>query len=111
MEWLKHQIGKKHVEETARLNRVGLWSDPEPVPPWEDRKKGNKSISFSTIKENNSKSKTLLTDNVRYNTKTLKYHCISCKHATNCTSNCEDINISEAAEKGISCKACGGSCR
>ena len=26
-------------EQEARAKRVGLWSDPEPVPPWEWRKR------------------------------------------------------------------------
>lgn len=28
----------KRVEKSARMNRVGLWSDPNAVPPWEFRK-------------------------------------------------------------------------
>ena len=28
------------LEKTARENRVGLWEDENPIPPWEYRKKG-----------------------------------------------------------------------
>ncbi|SFO14102.1 thermonuclease family protein [Nitrosospira briensis] len=27
------------AEEVARLDRVGLWSDPSPIPPWDFRRK------------------------------------------------------------------------
>lgn len=100
----------KKAEETARLNRVGLWVDPDPIPPWEFRKNGDNESSFSVTQENISQKEKTLSETVRFNTKTLKYHCVSCKHAINCTGNCEDINIYKAAKKGSPCKACGGSC-
>ena len=100
----------KKAEETARLNRVGLWADPDPMPPWEFRKSGHKKIVPVTSLENKTKSDGL-TETVRFNTKSLKYHCISCKHAVSCITNCVDIDISEASKKGCPCKACGGSCR
>lgn len=101
----------KKAEQTARLNRVGLWADPEPVSPWEFRKKENKKSSPVVTQGNDPQSLAFLTETVRFNTKSLKYHCLSCKYAVNCTSNCEDIDISEASKKGSPCKACGGLCR
>lgn len=29
------------LQETAKTERVGLWSEPEPIPPWEFRKRRN----------------------------------------------------------------------
>ena len=31
-------VDLKKAQETARLNKVGLWSQPNPTPPWEFRK-------------------------------------------------------------------------
>lgn len=39
---LDDRLGYDTAEESARASRIGLWSDHEPVPPWEwrqDRKK------------------------------------------------------------------------
>ena len=32
-----------HAEEQARLQRIGLWRDPNPAPPWEWRKGGKRN--------------------------------------------------------------------
>lgn len=101
----------KKAEEAARVNRSGLWADPNPIPPWKFRRQGNKNFPQVAAQESKSQSATLLTETVRFNTKTLKYHCLSCKYAINCTYNCVDLDISEAFKKGIPCKLCGGSCR
>ena len=37
--WLVHNVG---LEEEARKARRGLWSMPNPVPPWEFRRQGRK---------------------------------------------------------------------
>ena len=48
---------------------------------------------------------------VAFNTKTLKYHCLSCEWAVKCTQNCITIRKSEAIKRGgVPCKVCGGSC-
>lgn len=42
MAWVYRKYNKNHsllvLEQAARLNRIGLWADKEPVPPWEWRK-------------------------------------------------------------------------
>lgn len=49
---------------------------------------------------------------VTFNTKTLKFHCRSCRWAKRCTVNCVDVPRSEAIRRGgVPCKVCGGSCR
>ena len=46
---------------------------------------------------------------VSLNTKSLKYHCRTCRAIRTCT-HCVDMPISKAREKGVACKICGGSC-
>jgi len=49
---------------------------------------------------------------VAFNTKSHKYHCLSCQYAVKCTQNCIQIKQSEAiARGGVPCKVCGGSCK
>ena len=49
---------------------------------------------------------------VAFNTKTFKYHCLSCQWAIKCTRNCITIPVSEAKQRGgIPCKVCGGTCK
>ena len=49
-------------------------------------------------------------ETVVYNTKTYKYHKISCQYAKKCTVNCIQIDKKEAQKRGgIPCKVCGGS--
>jgi hypothetical protein len=49
---------------------------------------------------------------VYFNTKSHKYHCLTCVAAKRCTRNCIDLPVSEAkARGGVPCKICGGSCR
>ena len=43
MAWLYTQYAKKFphylvIENAARLNRIGLWTDANPIPPWELRR-------------------------------------------------------------------------
>ena len=46
---------------------------------------------------------------VSFNTKSLKYHCRKCRTIGNCT-NCVDMALSKARERGVACKVCRGSC-
>ncbi len=46
---------------------------------------------------------------VMYNTKTGKFHKLTCKWAKQCTVNCIKIDKQKAKAKGgIPCKVCGG---
>jgi hypothetical protein len=50
-------------------------------------------------------------ETVSFNTKSYKYHCVTCSAAQRCTRNCVDIPKSEAkARGGMACKICGGTC-
>ncbi len=45
---------------------------------------------------------------VMFNTKTYKFHTISCRYAHACTVNCIKIDRKEALRRGgIPCKVCG----
>lgn len=46
---------------------------------------------------------------VAFNTKSKKYHCRKCRTIGNCT-NCVDMALSKARERGVACKVCRGSC-
>jgi len=49
---------------------------------------------------------------VAFNTKSHKYHCLTCQWAAKCTQNCIQVKKSEAiARGGVPCKVCGGSCK
>lgn len=46
---------------------------------------------------------------VMFNTKTLKFHSISCRYAVACTVNCIKIDKKQAIQRGgVPCKVCGG---
>jgi len=46
---------------------------------------------------------------VAFNTRSKKYHCRKCRTIGNCT-NCVDMTLSKARERGVACKVCRGSC-
>lgn len=48
-------------------------------------------------------------ETVVFNTKTYKYHKISCRWAQKCTVNCVKIEKKQAQKQGgVPCKVCGG---
>ena len=50
-------------------------------------------------------------ETVAFNTKSLKYHCVTCEAAKRCTRNCIELKRSEAKTRGgVACKICGGTC-
>ena len=46
---------------------------------------------------------------VAFNTRSKKYHCRKCRTIRSCT-NCIDMALSKARERGVACKVCRGSC-
>ena len=84
------------LEAQARQSRIGLWSHPDPIPPW-DYRRGDRSGS-----------KVILGGTFHGNTNSHVFHKKSCKHF-NCKNCTEVFNSREAAiEAGF--RACGG-CR
>jgi endonuclease YncB( thermonuclease family) len=53
MAWVYRQYAKDPAyytaEDTAKAAKVGLWSKPNPTPPWEFRHSGKKSIKKSIV--------------------------------------------------------------
>ncbi len=53
MAWVYRQYAKDQAyytaEDTAKAAKVGLWSKPNPTPPWEYRHSGNKSSNKSKL--------------------------------------------------------------
>jgi micrococcal nuclease len=87
------------LEQQARIGKIGLWSQPNPIPPWEFRR-GNKSSSQPASTHDQS-------DIVGYhgNVNSMVFHQPSCKYY-NCP-NCTVIFKSreEAVSQGY--KPCG----
>jgi endonuclease YncB( thermonuclease family) len=53
MAWVYRQYAKDQAyytaEDTAKAAKVGLWSKPNPTPPWEYRHSGKKSAHISKL--------------------------------------------------------------
>ncbi len=87
-----------NLETQARANQIGLWSHPEPVPPW-DYRRGARDTS---------KLKAIVPGAYHGNTSSHVFHKKGCKHF-NC-KNCTVVFHSreEAIKEGF--RPCGG-CR
>jgi endonuclease YncB( thermonuclease family) len=101
----------KNLEEFARSKKIGLWADPNPIPPWEFRHPTTQKSASTSKNESRSDDPPVRSEIVSFNTNSLKYHCRSCQWAIKCTRNCIDMDINEAKRRGVPCKVCGGSCR
>jgi len=96
----------KGLETAARANKAGLWAHPDPVPPWDFRRR--KSLT-ATEKAQSLDSAQIQTQGIAYtgNTKSRKFHKASCRYA-NC-KNCTEVfrNRAEAIDQGyVPCKNC-----
>lgn len=93
--WVYGQYCKKSVcaqwkkdEETARKNKVGLWAQPNPIPPWEFRHGSSKTDPApSTITTQSAGT-------YHGNTRSMVFHASSCKdyNCKNCTVVFPDRN-------------------
>jgi len=92
--------GYSNVETIAQRNKIGLWSLPNPVPPWEYRSGGSQSISSNLLMTTQSAS----TQVVYVTTSGTKYHSSSCSSLRKSKS---EINLVDAINSGYSpCKMC-----
>ena len=100
-QYCKIQVCKNwyQYEAEARSKKIGLWSHPNPIPPW-DFRRGKTSIQID--------SKTISSGVYRGNTKSYVFHQESCKDF-NC-KNCKEVfkKREEAISAGYN--PCGG-CR
>ena len=98
----------KGLEEGARAGKVGLWSDPAPVPPWEFRHGGKSDSSKGAgtdLSQQPSQGPASGEETV-YATKTgAKYHAEGCRFLSKSKI---PILLKDAKTKGLTpCSVCG----
>ncbi len=103
--WVYRQYCKDEIcrdwsdlEAHAKASKIGLWSHPDPVPPW-DYRRGARDTS---------KSKAIVPGAYHGNTSSHVFHKKGCKHF-NCKNCTEEFDSREAAIKA-GYRPCGG-CR
>jgi endonuclease YncB( thermonuclease family) len=101
--WVYSQYCKKPIcnqwkgyEETARNAKIGLWSQPNPTPPWEFRH-GAKITPSTTPGQS--------TGDYHGNTNSMIFHAPGCK-VYNC-KNCTAVFITREEAIGAGYKPCG----
>jgi micrococcal nuclease len=101
--WVYHQYCKdsvcsqwKGLEQQARQSKIGLWSHPDPIPPW-DYRRGDRGGT-----------KAVLGGKYHGNTSSQVFHKKGCKHF-NC-KNCTQVFESREAAIKAGYRPCGG-CR
>jgi micrococcal nuclease len=87
-------------ESEARAQKIGLWSHPNPMPPWDFRRGKSSSINRNT--------KAISTGVYRGNTRSMVFHQASCKDF-NC-KNCTDVFQRRENAIAAGYRPCGG-CR
>lgn len=81
------------LEREARSARRGLWGE---------------GVDTSQSEQVNQLLAANANDRVYFNVNTLKYHGASCTWAKRCTKNCVWMKRSDAEQRGVPCKVCGG---
>jgi micrococcal nuclease len=84
----------RDLENQARQSSIGLWSHPDPIPPW-DYRKGDRGGA-----------KVILGGKYHGNTSSHVFHKKSCKHF-NC-KNCTEVFDSREAAIKAGYRPCGG---
>ena len=84
-------------ETSARISKVGLWSEGSPIPPWDWRRnKSNKKIKNNSDKGNESGK--VVVCGLNSTTKYHKDH--ECRGLINCKRNVYEIDINSAKNSG-----------
>lgn len=99
--WYKRYAPKstklKEFESMARLNKLGLWQDKSPTPPWDFRKgKKKNKVSYKT------RSNSDCTDCYWCTKSSRKRHNSGCRYYQN------SKGYKCGKSSGIACKICGG---
>lgn len=87
------------LEKQARENRIGLWSHPDPIPPWEFRR-GKKASSEPD--KSIQKAEGLV---YHGNTRSMVFHQPACEHF-NC-KNCTAVFATREEAVKTGCRPCG----
>jgi hypothetical protein len=82
------------IEAQARAAKMGLWSHPDPIPPWDYRRGAR------------GRNKALLGGKYHGNTSSHVFHQSSCKHF-NC-KNCKAVFDNRTAAIRAGYRPCGG---
>ncbi len=106
----KRYSSERHLadmETQAKQNKVGLWSDPHAIPPW-DFRRGKKSGRPTLKLFTGSQDQTLQTGTVYHgNVKSKKFHELGCRYydCSNCTATFNSRQ--EAVGAGyVPCRVC-----
>lgn len=100
-EYAPGDVALQQLEGHARSNRLGLWSDPAPIPPWQWRKSGNRAQR--EIQNQNANPRVLPQSGTVYVTNSgTKFHVGGCRHLAK-----SQIPISIAAAVNRGYTACG----
>lgn len=94
------------LEDQARKAKIGLWSQPNPTPPWDFRKNGNgKPAAIAPAPSPaQTPAQPATVDTVYVTAKGKAYHTATCRHLTDSKT---PLPRSEAVSRGYSpCKTC-----
>jgi hypothetical protein len=94
-DWLK-------TEGRAQNAKIGLWGDPDPVPPWDWRK----GVRNSSYEASNTSKYAAVTEEYHGNVKSHVFHSSSCRHY-NC-KNCIQVFTSKSTAVNSGYQPYGG---
>ena len=105
-QYAKNDTRLEDAESMARKERIGLWQDKTPIPPWEFRKNGKSTEKLTAPVQSSTNEQEVV-----FNTKSKRYHCPTCNSVKTC-KNCIPMSLDEVKKNGgIPCGNCNGVCR
>jgi len=101
-EYAPGDMALQQLEGHARSNRLGIWSDPTPIPPWQWRKSGNRAPGPLPNQTASPNRPTPQLGAVYITNSGTKFHVRGCRHLAK-----SQIPISIPAAVGRGYTACG----